>query len=58
MSVHRAFEAVPIMHTTAAGIRMANQDGQRRDAIVEQRLTDDSWRFQAKMSACPDSWAL
>ncbi len=46
------------MHTTAEGIRKASQDGQRRNAILEQRLTDDSRRFQVKMSACRDSWSL
>jgi hypothetical protein len=46
------------MHTRAAGIRKANPAGQRRNAFLKQRLTDDSRRFQAKMSACSDSWAL
>jgi hypothetical protein len=46
------------MHTTAAGIRKASPDGQRRDAILEQWLTDDSRLFQAKLSACRETWSL
>jgi hypothetical protein len=46
------------MQTRAARIRKASPDGQRRDAILEQWLTDDSRRFQAKLSASRETWSL